>query len=234
MKRENSFVFQKFSAIVCGYTVNSNNFQIEIRNGCRHTTAERSVAMSWLEILLIGAGLSLDVLAYALCRGAVIAEVSKKNLLKMCAMFVVWNLLSLTAGNLLVKIPVLKQEAGAVSKLSNYISVLIFLGLGIYLIIKAVKEKAVEEHKIEHFEFHKLAIWTAITSVDVFLAGIGFGFQETDFLKTLIALLVLTPISVVLGVYIGYWAGCQARRKIVTAGGCLLLLGAAELLLRLT
>ena len=197
-------------------------------------TAERSVAMSWLEILLIGAGLSLDVLAYALCRGAVIAEVSKKNLAKMCAMFLIWNLISLTAGNLLTEIPLFKQEAGKASQLSNYMSVLIFVGLGIYLIVKAVREKMVEEHKIEHFEFRKLAVWTAITSVDVFLAGIGFGFQETAFFKTMIALLVFTPISVVAGVYIGYWAGCQARRKIVTAGGCLLLLGAAELLLRLT
>lgn len=189
--------------------------------------------MSWLEILLIGAGLSLDVLAYALCRGAVIAEVSKKNLIRMCAMFMIWNLISLTAGNLLTKIPLLKQEADAASELSNSVSVIIFWGLGIYLIVKAVREKAVEEHKIEHFEFHKLALWTAITSVDVFLAGIGFGFQETDFFKTMIALMVLTPISVIAGVYIGYWAGCQARRKIVTAGGCLLLLGGAELLLRL-
>ena len=190
--------------------------------------------MSWLEILLIGAGLSLDVLAYALCRGAVIAEVSKKNLFKMCAMFVIWNLISLTAGNLLTEIPLFRQEAGKVSRLSGYMSVIIFVGLGIYLIIKAIREKTVEERKIEHFEFHKLAVWTAITSVDVFLAGIGFGFLETEFLKTLIALLVLTPTSVILGVYIGYWAGCQARRKIVTVGGCLLLLGAAELLLRLT
>lgn len=36
--------------------------------------------MSWIEIILIGAGLSLDVFAYALCRGAVVGEVDKKSL----------------------------------------------------------------------------------------------------------------------------------------------------------
>lgn len=34
--------------------------------------------MSWIEIILIGAGLSLDVFAYALCRGAVVGEMTKK------------------------------------------------------------------------------------------------------------------------------------------------------------
>ena len=36
--------------------------------------------MSWIEIILIGAGLSLDVFAYALCRGAVVGEIDKKSL----------------------------------------------------------------------------------------------------------------------------------------------------------
>lgn len=34
--------------------------------------------MSWIEIILIGAGLSLDVFAYALCRGAVVVKLTKK------------------------------------------------------------------------------------------------------------------------------------------------------------
>ena len=38
--------------------------------------------MSWIEIILIGAGLSLDVFAYALCRGAVVGEIDKKSLCK--------------------------------------------------------------------------------------------------------------------------------------------------------
>lgn len=189
--------------------------------------------MSWIEIILIGIGLSLDVLAYALCRGAVISEVKKKNLIKMCLMFTIWNMISLTVGNLLVRVPALKLKAAALSQVSNGVSCIIFLGLGVYLITKAARGKRVEEHKIDSFDFKKLALWTTITSVDVFLAGVGFGFQETSYLKELLVLLISTPISVVAGVYCGYWAGCQARRKIITAGGCLLLLGGVELLIRL-
>lgn len=189
--------------------------------------------MAWVEIILIGIGLSLDVLAYALCRGAVISEVRKKNLCIMCCMFTIWNLISLAAGMLLVKVPALKLKAAALSAVSNGVSSLIFLGLGVYLIVKAVKGKAVVEHKMEQFEIRKIVLWTAITSFDVFLAGIGFGFQETSFLKESLVLLILTPLSVITGVYAGYWAGCQARRKIITAGGCILLFGGVEILLRL-
>ena len=34
--------------------------------------------MSWIEIILIGAGLSLDVFAYALCRGAVVGDSGRR------------------------------------------------------------------------------------------------------------------------------------------------------------
>ena len=66
--------------------------------------------MSWIEIILIGAGLSLDVFAYALCRGAVVGEVDKKSLVILGGGFTLWNLISLTAGNFVAKIPVVSKN----------------------------------------------------------------------------------------------------------------------------
>lgn len=116
----------------------------------------------------------------------------------------------------------------------KYISVAIFLGLGIYLIIKAARGKEIEERKAERLESRQFAMWMAITSLDVFIAGIGFGFLDTVFFKTFIVILLITPVSVIAGLYAGWWAGCQARKKIVAVGGCLLLIGGIELLIRLT
>lgn len=67
----------------------------------------------------------------------------------------------------------------------KYISVAIFLGLGIYLIIKAARGKEIEERKAERLESRQFAMWMAITSLDVFIAGIGFGFLDTVFLRRL-------------------------------------------------
>ena len=116
----------------------------------------------------------------------------------------------------------------------KYISFAIFLGLGIYLIIKAARGKEIEERKAERLESRQFAMWMAITSLDVFIAGIGFGFLDTVFFKTFIVILLITPVSVIAGLYAGWWAGCQARKKIVAVGGCLLLIGGLELLIRLT
>ena len=91
-----------------------------------------------------------------------------------------------------------------------------------------------EERKAERLESRQFAMWMAITSLDVFIAGIGFGFLDTVFFKTFIVILLITPVSVIAGLYAGWWAGCQARKKIVAVGGCLLLIGGIELLIRLT
>lgn len=162
--------------------------------------------MSWIEIILIGAGLSLDVFAYALCRGAVVGEVDKKSLVILGGGFTLWNLISLTAGNFVAKIPVVSKNVEYAANDWKYISVAIFLGLGIYLIIKAARGKEIEERKAERLESRQFAMWMAITSLDVFIAGIGFGFLDTVFFKTFIVILLITPVSVIAGLYAGWWA----------------------------
>ena len=162
--------------------------------------------MSWIEIILIGAGLQLDVFAYALCRGAVVGEVDKKSLVILGGGFTLWNLISLTAGNFVAKIPVVSKNVEYAANDWKYISVAIFLGLGIYLIIKAARGKEIEERKAERLESRQFAMWMAITSLDVFIAGIGFGFLDTVFFKTFIVILLITPVSVIAGLYAGWWA----------------------------
>ena len=78
--------------------------------------------MSWIEIILIGAGLSLDVFAYALCRGAVVGEIDKKSLVILGGGFTLWNLISLTAGNFVAKIPVVSKNAEYAANDWKYIS----------------------------------------------------------------------------------------------------------------
>ena len=70
------------------------------------------------------------------------------------------------------------------------------------------------------------------TSIDAFIAGIGFGFLETDFLLLVFIIGITTIVMVIIGMYIGYWMGCQFRRTAVTIGGCILLFGAVEFIIR--
>lgn len=97
--------------------------------------------MSWIEIILIGAGLSLDVFAYALCRGAVVGEVDKKSLVILGGGFTLWNLISLTAGNFVAKIPVVSKNVEYAANDWKYISVADFSWTGHLSHIKAQEEK---------------------------------------------------------------------------------------------
>ena len=105
--------------------------------------------VSLLEIILISVGLTMDVFAYALCKGAMLSEIRKKNLFKICSIFTIWQVISMILGNLLTNIPFIAKLGTYAGQKSNTFSVLIFLGLGIYMIVKAIREKPVEEKKEE-------------------------------------------------------------------------------------
>lgn len=188
--------------------------------------------MIFIEILVISVGLSLDVFAYALCKGAMMPEIKKENMAKLCIVFTVWQVASLIAGNLISEIPRIGREADEVAAHWKYVSVAIFLCLGIYMIMKSIRQPDIEERKEEFISVKQIIVWACITSVDAFLAGIGFGFFQTDFWLMVPVVGMVTLLSVVTGVYAGYWVGCQAKRKIVTLGGCILLLGGFELIVR--
>ena len=188
--------------------------------------------MILVEILVIAIGLSLDVFAYALCKGAMTPEIKKENMVKLCLIFTVWQVISLYLGKLVTLIPGVSRNANDSSVHWKYISVGIFLCLGVYMILKALKQQEIEERKEEYISIKQICVWACITSIDAFLAGIGFGFFQTDFLITAVTVGIVTLTAVITGVYVGYWMGCQANKKVVTFGGCLLLLGGVELIIR--
>ena len=115
--------------------------------------------MSLLEIILISIGLTMDVFAYALLKGAMMSEIRKKNLLKICSIFTFWQVISMILGNLLTNIPFTAKLGMDVGHDSNAFSVLIFLGLGIYMIVKAIKEKPVEEKKDDIISAKQIIVW---------------------------------------------------------------------------
>lgn len=188
--------------------------------------------MEVFEILMISVGLSLDVFAYALYKGAMMPEIRKSSLVKICTIFTVWQMASLLLGNMIANIPLIKAPAGRAAVHWRILSVIIFVGLGLYMIVKAGKQKVIIERKDETLGAKQIAVWACITSVDAFLAGIGFGFLQTDFFFTTVSVGIVTALSVIAGVYAGYWLGCQSKNKVVTLGGCILLIGGIELLIR--
>lgn len=159
-------------------------------------------------------------------------EVRKSSLIKIGSIFILWQMTSLLLGHMITNIPMVKESAQQAAVHWRYISVFIFWGLGLYMIVKGRRQNIIFEHKEDKVKLSQIVVWACITSIDTFLAGIGFGFFRTSFLMTALIIGIITAASVIAGIYSGYWMGCQSKNKIVTLGGCILLLGGIELLVR--
>ena len=61
--------------------------------------------MAWYEILIVSVGLSLDVLTYALYKGAMLSKLDKKQILKMTLLFTGWQSGAMLLGSLISEIP---------------------------------------------------------------------------------------------------------------------------------
>lgn len=184
------------------------------------------------EIVVLSLGLSLDVFAYALYKGAVIPNIKKADLVKMTAIFVIWQTASMVIGNMITFIPVLRKMTNVSVVGCRKISILIFMFIGGYMICKSVKLPVVEEKRETVFDLRQILIWACITSFDTFLAGIGFGFFKTDFLITALTAGITTAICVVAGVLWGYHLGGESKNKVISLGGTILLIGGVELIVR--
>ena len=168
--------------------------------------------MNWIENVLIIAGVSLDIFAAMECQGALVAKVDKKQLSVICALIAVWQLCALALGNYLSGLLYRNELAHDENFVGLVIAAVIFFGLGIRLIAKAIKNEWVNERREESLDVKKFLRMTAVTSIYTLLAGIAFGFLGTNVALMLIIIVCMTIAFVAWRVY-GLSSGISAQDK---------------------
>ncbi|MCX4316700.1 MAG: manganese efflux pump [Lachnospiraceae bacterium] len=184
------------------------------------------------EVLLIAVGLSLDVFAVVICRGALLSRIEKKRLLLLSAVFAVWQVGALVIGSLLGRISNMMETLEELNVIWRTGSMAIFVILGIYLLTKAKKGRPIQETCRDSFPVKEMIFLACATSLDAFFAGIGFAFLQTSMLKETISIAVVTVLAVLFGIYTGYRLGYEYRAKAYIAGGILLVAAGVELFVR--
>lgn len=179
--------------------------------------------MGIAEVLLVSVGLSLDVFAYAVYKGALLSRIDKWNLVTMCALFGLWQMSAVLAGNLIGRIPLAAAVPEDAVLQWHMVSAVLFLLIGFYLLVKSRRGEPVMERKEDEFNWKQMCAWAAVTSVDSFLAGISFGFLDTEVFLTIPVIGMVTVAEVLLGVAAGYYAGGGVRNKARAVGGIMLL-----------
>ncbi len=188
--------------------------------------------MVLLQIILISIGLSLDVFAYGLYKGAMVSEIQKGSVAKMTGIFAVLQVGMLLWGNALTRIPVIHVNIRSANQFWDIVAVLLFFGVGVRMIIKSFRKqyKYIKEEKQDDYDYRLIVFWAFMTSIDAFIAGIGFGFLSIELMVAALVLGIMTIAATLVGIGCGYRLGCGPMNRFMTVGGCVVIIGGIDVL----
>lgn len=188
--------------------------------------------MNWIENLLIIAGISLDIFAAMECQGSLVAKVDKKQLTIICGLVSVWQLAALAVGNYLSVLLYRNHSTRDEGFVGLVMAAVIYFALGVRLIVKAVRNERINEHREDSLGLGRFFRMAAVTSGYTLLAGIAFGFLKTDLLLMLATIVLLTIVVVITGMYTGYHFGFVHKTKAYIGGAVLLWIAGGDVIVR--
>lgn len=188
--------------------------------------------MNWVENLLIVAGISLDIFGAMECQGSLVNKVNKKLLSGICVLMAVCQLIALFLGHFLSDLFCKSHPMSNERFLGEILAMVIFFGLGIRLIVKAIRNERVEEHLETNLGIHRFVRLATVSSLYTVLAGIAFGFVGTNLVAILIMIVVITIAFVIGGMYTGYHMGFTSKTVVYAVGAILLWIAGLDVLLQ--
>lgn len=187
--------------------------------------------MNWLETILVTLGISLDIFATMVCKGAQLSKIEKKPMVLLCVLFAVWQTAALyigSAAGAFLRMREVSPESGN----TEIIAVAIFGVLGILMIRKAWKKEAIIERRDDGYAWKSLIARLALISTWTLVVGVALGFLGTGTVILLTVISAATILVVIAGLYVGYRMGYEQKTKAYAIGGVLLLVGAMDTIFR--
>ena len=166
--------------------------------------------MGYLELALIGVGLSMDAFAVSVCKGLSMRKVDKKYMFVLAAFFGGFQALMPALGWLLGS-----QFQSYITAIDHWIAFILLVLIGGKMILDVVKEKGENEEvcpegsvRIDLREFFLLAI---ATSIDALAIGITFAFLQVRLITSVTIIGCITFCFSIAGVLIGNVFGSNSR-----------------------
>ncbi len=185
-----------------------------------------------LEVILVCLGVSFDVLALSICCGSVLGELKIKDITKLALMFCMFQTGSGILGALLSYIPIFRDEADDAPRFGYVCSIIILIGVSLFLFYKGRKNEPVLERRSE-INFKKYWGTAALASIDTLFAGAGVAMWPAEWWSYAIVLFVITVLAVYIGIYIGYRLGFEPKNIAYRIGGAVLIVAAIDIFVRL-
>ena len=195
--------------------------------------------MSFLTILALAFGMSMDAFAAAIAQGAAIGTPTRRGTLRTAAVF----------GSVETLTPLIGWAIGSVAQRyiadwDHWVAFTLLLLLGLRMIYGALQPEQPAGEKSEEGQPQRsqsgrrppsplmlVAIAIAFaTSIDSMIVGVGLAFLEVNILLTALAIGLATTIMAAIGLRLGSFLGSAIGKRAEILGG-LVLIGIGTLIL---
>ena len=177
-------------------------------------------------LFIIGIGLAVYLYGTAVCKGALLGNMDKKQISLSLGISALWQIVVLTLGNLTA----IELHAMNITKseypVNAFACLMIFGIIALRMLINAIKNEPVEEKRAETKGFYKLVFGICLSlGFYTFLTGFALGLLQIPLLQELLFLVGLSVVAVFGGLYAGYRLGYGQRNTAYICGGICLFAG---------
>ena len=178
----------------------------------------------FIELLLIGVGLSMDAFAVSICKGLAMRRVNKKQAFVIGLFF----------GGFQALMPFIGWALGTqfesyITSIDHWIAFVLLVFIGGKMIAEAVRpeDENVEIDKMDPpLDVKEMFVLAVATSIDALAVGITYPIGEA------VTIIGLTTFCISIGgVYVGNFFGNRYKKKAELAGGIILVLIGVKILL---
>ena len=174
--------------------------------------------MSYLEIILLAIGLSMDTLAVSIASGAVIQKCSVINVFKIAFVLAFFHGAMTALGYL----------AGAgfehiISSIDHWVAFSLLLYLGGKMIYESYQKEVKKVNKFDPLKLKTMLSLGIATSIDALAIGISLALLRSPIVSNITIIALVTFIFSITGIYIGNKFGKKINLRIELIGGLILI-----------
>ena len=183
----------------------------------------------FIELLLIGVGLSMDAFAVSICKGLAMRRVNKKQALVIGLFF----------GGFQALMPFIGWALGTqfesyITSIDHWIAFALLAFIGGKMIAEAVRpeDENVEIDKLDPpLDLKEMLVLAVATSIDALAVGVTFAFLHVNIVWAVTFIGCTTFILSAIGVKVGNVFGMKYKSKAEFVGGLILVLMGIKILL---
>ena len=185
--------------------------------------------MGFIELFLVGVGLSMDAFAVSICKGLGMKRLNMKQALVIGLFFGGFQALMPFLGWALGT-----QLADLITPIDHWIAFILLAVIGGKMLLDAFRggeEDEAAEAKDAKLDLKELFMLAIATSIDALAVGITFAFLGVDIVFAIAVIGATTFVISVAGVAVGHAFGARYEKGATIVGGVVLVLIGLKILL---